>query len=477
LIVRFVFTPPADHAAGLLTLPWSEPLAEWQDERLVEIRQRGISRHVVRFVYDEGVLYALKELSERLARREYRLLRALAELGIPAVEVVGIAVDLDPENPGQPDSDAVLVTRFLSYATTYRAVFSHPRGMTATDGLLDALVELLVRLHLSGFFWGDCSLSNTLFRHDAGTLEAYLVDAETSEQHPALSNGQRAWDVELATERIFAELLDLQAGDRLPPEVEPLEIAEELPQRYDSLWQELNREEILRPDEQRYRIAERLHRLNELGFDAEEVELISTGDGNKLRLKTRVAETGHDARKLFLRTGIDAGENQARRLLNDMAGFRAWLDQKQGHPVSEIVAANRWLEEVYDPVIAAIPEELRGRLPPAEIFHEVLEHRWYMSEAAGLDVGTTAAARDYINKVLPATPKPLDAGEAETGELPVLTDEALLAYDPLLPDEGQLGDESLLGHQELDGGGSPAGDGSVGADGPLAGDETLAPAD
>jgi Domain of unknown function (DUF4032) len=410
--VRFVFTPPADHAAGLLSLPWSEPLAEWRDDRLVEIRQRGISRHVVRFVYDDGVLYALKELSERLARREYRLLRALAELNIPAVEVVGIAVDLNEATLGQDDADAILVTKFLSYATTYRAVFSHPRGVTPIDGLLDALVELLVRLHLSGFFWGDCSLSNTLFRHDAGKLEAYLVDAETSEQHPVLSDGQRQWDVELATERIYGELLDLQAGQMLPAEVDPLEIADELSRRYESLWQELTREEILRPEEQRYRIAERLHRLNELGFDADEVELISTGQGNKLRLRTRVAETGHDSRQLFLRTGIDAGEHQARRLLNDIAGFRAWLEQKQGRPVSEVVAANRWLEEVYDPVIAAIPDGLRGRLPPAEIFHEVLEHRWYMSEAAGRDVGTTAATRAYVEQVLPAAPEPMESGEA-----------------------------------------------------------------
>jgi len=408
--MRFVFTPPADHAAGLLTLPWSEPLAEWRDERLVEIRQRGISRHVVRFVYDDGTLYAVKELSERLARREYRLLRALGELGIPAVEAVGVAVDRD--GPGR-DEDAILVTRFLSYATTYRAVFSNPRGLQPTDGLLDALVELLVRLHLSGFFWGDCSLSNTLFRHDAGTLEAYLVDAETSEQHPGLSDGQREWDLELAVERVYGELLDLQAGELLPADMEPLEIAGELGRRYESLWQELTREEILKPDEQRYRIADRLRRLNELGFDADEVELISTGDGNKLRLKTRVAETGHDSRKLFLRTGIDAGERQARRLLNDMAGFRAWLEQKQGRPVSEVVAANRWLEEVYDPVIAAIPEDLRGRLPPAEVFHEVLEHRWYMSEAAGRDVGTSAAATAYFEQVLPAAPEPMTADDTQ----------------------------------------------------------------
>jgi Domain of unknown function (DUF4032)/Lipopolysaccharide kinase (Kdo/WaaP) family len=417
--MRFVFTPPADHAAGLLTLPWSVPLVGWLDERLIEIRQRGISRHVVRFVFDDGTLYALKELSERLARREYRLLRTLADLNVPAVEAVGIAVDRDPDNP---QADAILVTKFLSYATTYRAVFSHPRGIQPMDGLLDALVELLVRLHLSGFFWGDCSLSNTLFRHDAGTLEAYLVDAETSEHHPALSEGQRDYDIELATERVAGELLDLQAAGRLQDDVDPFEIAEELRLRYQALWQELTREEILRPEDQRRRIAERLHRLNKLGFDADEVELIPTPEGNKLRLRTRVAESGHFGRQLYLRTGIDAGENQARRLLNDIASFRAYLEQKEGHPVSEIVAANRWLEEIYDPVIASIPDQLRGRLPPAEIFHEILEHRWYMSETAGRDVGTTTATQDYLEQVLPGAPQPLDEtlGDA-TGPLEALT--------------------------------------------------------
>jgi len=398
--VRFVFAPPAQEAAGLLSLPWDQPLEDWQDERLIEIRQRGISRHVVRFVSDDGTVYALKAISERLARREYRLLRALAEHKIPAVEVVGIAVDRGP------DQDAILVTRFLSYATSYRAVFSSPRGVQPTETLLDALVELLVRLHLTGFFWGDCSLSNTLFRYDAGMLEAYLVDAETSELHPSLTEGQREYDLDLATERVFGELLDLQAGELLPEDIDPLEIADELKRRYENLWNELTREEILRPEEQRYRIAERLRRLNELGFDAEEVELISTSEGNRLRITTRVAESGQHRRRLFLRTGIAASENQARRLLNDIASFRAYLEQKKGHPVSEVVAANGWLEEVYDPVIAAIPDGLRGRLAPAELFHEILEHRWYASEAAGRDIGTTAAARSYFERVLPEIPAP-----------------------------------------------------------------------
>jgi hypothetical protein len=65
--MRFVFSPPADEAAGLLTLPWDQPLEDWTDDRLVEIRQRGLSRHVVRFVADSGELYALKSLREDLA--------------------------------------------------------------------------------------------------------------------------------------------------------------------------------------------------------------------------------------------------------------------------------------------------------------------------------------------------------------------------------------------------------------------------
>jgi len=399
--MRFVFSPPADEMAGLLTLPWDQPLADWQDERLVEIRQRGISRHVVRFAADDGKLFALKSMSERLARREYRMLRALADESIPAVRVDGIAVDC------APGADAILVTRFLDYASTYRAVFSSPRGGPATDRLLDALVELLVRLHLAGFFWGDCSLSNALFRADAGSLEAFLVDAETSEHHPTLTDGQRELDLEIAVERVCGELMDLQAGDLLPPEVDPLTVSEELRHRYERLWLELTKEEVIPPDEQRHRIAKRLRCLNELGYDADEIELIPAPEGTRLRVRTRVAESGQHSKDLFRKTGIAADDNQARRLLNDIASFRGYLEQKKGQPVSEIVAAHRWLEEVYDPVISAIPDELRGRLAPPEIFHEILEHRWYMSEAAGRDVGTTAAAQSYFETVLPAAPQPL----------------------------------------------------------------------
>jgi hypothetical protein len=404
--MRFLFAPPATHAVGLLDLPWREPLADWVDERLVEVRQAGVHRHVVRFVADGDELYALKELDESLARSEYRVLRRLAEQGIPAVEVQGVVVDRGA------GLDAVLVTKFLSFSLTYRWLFANPRRHEAADLLLDALVELLVRLHLAGCFWGDCSLSNTLFRPDAGTLAAYLVDAETAELRPRLSDGQRSYDIELAKERVVGELFDLESGDLLPSGVDPLGFAGMLEARYEALWDALTGEETVAPDEQRYRIAERIRRLNQLGFDVAEVELVAAEDegegakvaGNRVRLRTQLSEPGHHRRKLLARTGLDVQENQARRLLNDIASFRAYLEQKEGHKLPTALVASRWLAEVYDPVVAAIPEGLRDRLEPAEIFHEILDHRWFLSEAAGRDVGTTAAARSYFATVLPSVP-------------------------------------------------------------------------
>lgn len=393
-----------------LDLPWDQPLATWRLERLVNVA-RGISRHVVRFVNYDGTLFALKELPLHLAAREYRLLRQLAGESVPVVEAVGVVSDRTPgprvRRPGWDEEtgelDAVLITRHLEFSLPYRTLFAS-RGLESLRAmLLDALVELLVRLHLIGFFWGDCSLSNTLFRRDAGALEAYLVDAETGELTGPLSDGVRGHELTIAEENIAGELMDLEAGPGLPPDLDPVETALELRPRYDHLWSELTREEVFGPHE-RYRIDARLRRLNELGFDVEELELRATEDGNRLRLRTRVVDPGHHARRLLMLTGLDVHEKQARRLLNDIASFRAHLEQVEGRALPESVVAYRWLAEVFEPTIAAIPSELRGKLEPAELFHQILDHRWYLSEAAGKDVGLPAAVASYVDNVLRFVP-------------------------------------------------------------------------
>jgi hypothetical protein len=381
-----------------LDLPWNTPLEEWQSERLVEV-VRGIGRHVVRFVDYNGALYALKQLPARAARREYRLLGELADQSIPVVEAVGVV-----SGRGIAADEAVLITRYLDFSLPYRSLFTGRGVPDLRNRLLDALAELLVRLHLTGFFWGDCSLSNALFRRDAGALTAYLVDAETGELHPELSEGQRGHDLEIAEENVAGELMDLEAAAvDIPPDLDPLETAAEICTRYGSLWAELTTEEVFGPNE-RYRVDDRLRRLNELGFDVQEIQLVGGADELRLRLTPQVVEPGHHQRRLHSLTGLHVQENQARRLLNDLTRFRAYLEHEEGRQLPESVVAYRWLAEVFEAAIALVPPELRVKLEPAELFHEILEHRWYLSEEAGRDVGLEAAAASYADQVLRLAP-------------------------------------------------------------------------
>jgi Domain of unknown function (DUF4032)/Lipopolysaccharide kinase (Kdo/WaaP) family len=415
--VAFRFTTRAGHPT-FVDLRWERPLTAWESERLVS-PIRGISRHVVRFVAYGPEVYALKELPGHLAQREYRLLRALDERNVPVVEAVGVATGRTTDG-GEPLDD-VLITHHLQYSLPYRVLFGQATLADLWEPLLDALAQLLARAHLAGFFWGDCSLSNTLFRRDAGALAAWLVDAETGEMHDSLSDGQRRHDLEIAEMNVAGELLDVLARrraqadepddepddvDRLEHDVwlDPAAVAEDLRRRYDGLWEELTTVEVFRPGEE-WRVDERVRRLNELGFDVDEIELVDdpdTAGGSLLHLTTRVVEPGHHRRRLLQLTGLDVQENQARRLLNDILGYGAWLERRTGTPVDEQIGALRWMVEVFEPTLAAVPAELRTKLDDAEIFHQILEHRWFMSEQAGTDVGTEAAIADYLTSVLPA---------------------------------------------------------------------------
>lgn len=403
--MRFQMTARTGHP-DFLDLPWETPLEAWDNERLVEV-PRGIHRHVVRFVQyggedvpeGEDRLYVLKELPRRYAEREYRFLRHLRGEGVPVVEVVGV-VSHRVDAAGEP-LQAVLITEHLRWSLPYRLLFLRRSARELREPMLDALVDLLVRIHLVGFAWGDCSLSNTLFRRDAGRLAAYVVDTETGELHPELSRGQRESDVETAIERCAGELFDLQAQGVLTPEADPAELGEELRERYVRLWDELTREERFTADE-RYRIHDRLRRINELGYDVGELELVGEhgGDGRDVRMKLHVVEPNRHRRLLRERVGVDAQDEQARRLLNDIANFGAWLASDWNRPVSDAEIARHWYDRSYLGALANIPDEFRDRREDPQLFLEILDHWHWLSECQGRDVDLYASARDYADSVL-----------------------------------------------------------------------------
>ncbi|MGI8522681.1 MAG: DUF4032 domain-containing protein [Nocardioides sp.] len=385
---------------AILTLPWSTPLAEWSDQYVVPL-PRGLSRHVVRIVRLGERTYAVKETTEEWAVREYRMLRDLQRSGLPAVTAQGVVAGrVGRDGEALP---AALLTQHLSFSLPYRSLFAH--GLTAENlpGLVDALVVLLVRLHLADFYWGDVSLSNVLFRRNAGGFAAYLVDAETGEWRPDLAPRMREYDVTVGCENVFAELLDLQASRSLDESVHAHEIVELIRERYDALWTELTSEEEFDAD-QMWRIQQRIERLNDLGFDVDELDIVTDIDGDRIRIQPKVVELGHHRRELQSLTGLDVEEAQARRLLNDVAAYTAHHDLGREE---RTLVANRWLSQVFEPIMAMVPPEARGRLAPAEIFHEILVHRWYLSEQAGQEVGIFDTARDYIDTVLQGKPEEL----------------------------------------------------------------------
>jgi hypothetical protein len=385
----------------LIDLPWSTPLAAWDHPRLVR-RARGQSRHVVRFVSDGERAYALKEMRERDAEREYTLLREIAAEQLPAVEAVGLVTGR--ESPAGEPLDGVLITRFLDYSLPFRYLFGVEEGAGLGPRLIDAAVVLLVRIHVEGFYWGDCSLSNLLFRRDAGALMAYLVDAETAEHRKPLPDGVRSVDVQLAKENIAGGLFDLLAEGHLSPDVDVPGLVDLVEERYRLLWDELTG--TLEIDiTERHLIDRRIRRLNELGFDVAELVVERDAGGTRLRITPVLIEEGHHSRELQRMTGLKVQENQARRLLNDIASYGAYLSRVEGHAPPQGVAAARWLTEVYEPIVARVPDELRGRLEPPELFHELLEHRYYLSEAAGYEVDNDTGLRSYLDSVLQFRPQ------------------------------------------------------------------------
>lgn len=399
----------------IAALPWRTPLADWPEDLLVGL-PRGISRHIVRFVRIDGAVLAIKETRDERAERERDMLQALHNLEVPAVVPVGCVTERCTEAgellPG------ALLTAHLRHSLPYRELYSQRLTSGLADRLADALAALLVRLHLAGFFWGDVSLSNTLFRRDADSFAAYLVDAETGELHADLSDGQREHDLQLARTNIAGDFLDLRSGGHVEPDVDLLAVSTRLLERYRALWSELTGSEEFRIDE-RWRIDARVRRLNDLGFDLGELTITTDLDGVTTRIEPKVVEPGHHRRRLQRLTGLRAEENQARRMLNDLDSFRMSFSGDDGGAGGEEAvadeeavageavvageeerAARRWLAEVYLPVVEAVPLELRDRLAPPQVFHEFLDHRWFLSEHSGTDVPTSDAVHSYVRDVL-----------------------------------------------------------------------------
>jgi len=376
-------------------LPWEYPLLEWE-KRCIRLEElpRGLSRHPVVFVNYTGNLYAIKELPVGIAQVEYDVLSQMEELWLPSVTPVGYAKVHTPDR-----ETSLVITQYLEQALPYRMLFMQSSLNRYRDHLLGAMAGLLVQLHLAGIYWGDCSLSNTLFRRDAGTLQAYLVDAETAEVHPPrLGPMLRYHDLEIMELNLVADLTNLAASEHLPPGFPVSATGDSIRNRYRDLWDEITREEIISPDEG-YRIQERIRALNNLGFSVRDFVMQPAESGSKLRFRVFVTDRNFHRDQLLSLTGLEAEEMQAQQMMNEIQEIKATLSQQNNRPMFLSAAAYYWLENVFQPVAARLQPLVDESNSLAELYCQVLEHKWFLSERSQHDVGHQAAVEDYLHNI------------------------------------------------------------------------------
>ena len=382
-------------------IPWDFPLLEWQNRcAYTEELPRGASRHPVVFVNFNGKIFSFKELPPGVAEREYEVLLNIESLRLPAVVPVGYA-----HTSLLTGKRSILITKYLDYSIPFRSLFMGNRFSRYQEHLLDALAGLVVQLHLADIFWGDCSLSNTLFRRDAGALRAYLVDAETAEIFPTgIPAYMRHQDLEILESNINGEIADLTANFSISKDIPLTNTGAYIRMRYQNIWEEITREIRVAPGEH-FRIQERIRALNALGFSVGNIEFFETVNGDQLRLRIVVTDRNFHHDQLYNLTGIDAEEMQALKMMNEVQELKATLSQQNNRSTPLSVAAYHWQKNIYEPTIARLNIFVKSDLDAAEMYCQVLEHKWFLSEKAQRDVGHEAATQDYLENISSIHPR------------------------------------------------------------------------
>lgn len=372
-----------DHP-DFIDLDWSRPISEWTTSRLVDM-PTGIHRHQVVFVaYPEGI-YAIKELPPRLSRHEFDILRAMEGRTRHTAIAVG-HVERTWVDPHEEWAGAV-ITAYVNHAFPYRSLISGIGFGERRDALLDAFAGLLVELHLHGLFWGDCSLSNILYRWDASSIEAIMIDAETSRIHSTLSRGQRREDLEIMTINVAGEMADIAAQQGASLDDADMALGDEIAARYHGLWRELTTSLIVTAGDH-HRIRQRIDRLHDLGFAVGDIDLIPVDAGTNVKIRVKVGGRQYHSERLREIIGIDVSENQARVILSDLAYHGAKFGGVS--TTGKDVSAMKWRSTVFEPLILEIAG-LRPTADPYQAYCDYLGFRLAMALDRGEDVPNAEA--------------------------------------------------------------------------------------
>lgn len=391
---RLVLQPGAP---DFLDLPWDQPIDDWSHHRLVSM-PTGIHRHPVVFVaYEKGV-FAIKELPRRLGENEFQVLDRLQHRTLRSARPAALVTRqwLPPDS----EQSSAVITRFVPHAFPVRNLVGGLGFGPRRDQVLDAVAGLLVELHLAGCFWGDCSLSNLLYRFDAGAIEAVMIDGETSQIHHRLTPGQRRHDLEIMVENVAGDMADLAVAGGGDLDSADITLGEDVVARYDGLWAVLEEEPVI-PRDESYRIRERLEKLNDLGFCIDDVVIEPGPDGNLVQIRTVVGGRMFHSDRLAELTGIRASENQARVILSDVHWYLARKGAASDR--ERRVAVVEWITEWYEPAMERVIDECPG-VDPVQGYADLLNFRLAMAGERGADVSNNEAFDAWAAAGFPGFP-------------------------------------------------------------------------
>ncbi len=396
-----IFLMSADDQQRLQSLPWHTALDEWADQgvQLLVVR-RGDSRHPVVFVDLQGVRYAIKETTPRMAEREIRNLHEIERRGIPALSPVGsVTVPGKPlEIPGldgikqyMSGDRGYTVTRLAPRVVPHVLLYRLPLTKRTKHRLLSAVAVLMIELHEHGVYWGDPSLANALIRINGKSILAIMADAETAELFPAaISEGLREQDLAQFGESLAWQAEDLRLARGLPEDVQVLDDSDYhyFRQRYRFLRREHARVAATPTFATLYQAQQFLQTVNRLGFS-----LVDMAEHAVQRFAT--VRPGWYQRRVYQLIHITIPRAHARRFYNLILGHQAIMSQHEKRAVSLEEAAQDWYEHYHLPTILLLRQRLTSEQDPMKAYFAIMDHKWNMSMKAGYEIPLEEAIVDW----------------------------------------------------------------------------------
>jgi hypothetical protein len=363
------------YARNLQRLPWHKPLLAWKkSEAKFLLVKSGLSRHIIRFVQVQRNTFAIKETSVEAAEREFNAYLHLKKLGVPTLIPVGTVKRNEGSMPVETNigtqvearSTGYIITQLLEYSIPNYFLFRRQFQKVNRKRIWDAIIQLFVRIHCKGVFWGDASLSNMMIVFakqqfpEIGirtTLRAVLADAETVEFHQQISEPLRMADIENFLESMAWTEEDMRTGGILP-------------------------DPMMTADDQRY-ILERYRDLYETEREEQTFELITNIDVDEL-------------------LGTFQARGQSKALLQHIYEHKWYLSEQKKTEITIEEAARDWYKTVFRPVVKFFADyNILDDFPDstaASLYLDIMLHKYYLSEQLGKDVGLTAAFESYARK-------------------------------------------------------------------------------